>query len=73
MESESYGRTRSNSHKLENKEFRPVKKERKKKKKKPQNTKRVVKHWNGLSREVVETPYLKMLKPWLKKTLSDLL
>lgn len=52
-----------------------LKKREKKEKNKQtnQNTKRVVKHWNGLSREVVETPYLKMLKPWLERTLSNLL
>lgn len=68
-EPESCGRTRSNGHKLENKQFRPAKKERKKKEK---TTKRVVKPGNGLSREVVELPYLKMFKPCLDKVLSNL-
>jgi len=36
-------------------------------------TMRVVEHWNGLSREVVEAPSLKTFKPRLDRALSTLI
>jgi len=34
---------------------------------------RVMKHWNGLSREAVETPFLETFKARLDRALSNLI
>ena len=35
--------------------------------------KKVVKHWNGLSREVVEAPSWEVLKTWVDKALVGMI
>ena len=36
-------------------------------------TRRVVKRWKGLSREVMETPSLEVFKSWFDKALAGLI